>query len=183
MTNCRNSRIIAYNPSDVPPVVQSKHHASMMVFGAVASNSEVMPMHFIEAGLKVNTEEYLKILKEVLIPWIKKNYDPKKVMFIWDSTSAHGSKKVQTFFRTKLPHFVLSDIWPSSLPGLNPCDYWLWGRVEKVSNACPHNKVVSFKTFIKQAFHSIKQESAVKACHSFRSHIQQLIDTEGRHLE
>ena len=74
--SCRNSRIIAYNPSDVPPVMQSKHPTSVMVFGAVASNGKVMPMHFIEMGCKVNTVEYLKVLKEVLIPWTKKNYDP-----------------------------------------------------------------------------------------------------------
>ena len=98
MTNCRNSKIIAYNPSDVPPVVQSKHPASVVVFVAVASDGKVMPVHFIEACLRINTEKYLKILKEVLIPWIK-NYNPKKVIFTYDSVPAHGSKKVQTFLR------------------------------------------------------------------------------------
>ena len=49
MTNCRNSKIIAYNPSNVPPVVQSKHPASVMVFVAVASDGKVMPVYFIEA--------------------------------------------------------------------------------------------------------------------------------------
>ena len=78
MTNRRKSRIIAYNPSDVPPVVQSKHPAFVMVFGAVASDGKVMPAHFIQAGLKVNTEEYPKILKEVLIPWIKKTMIPRR---------------------------------------------------------------------------------------------------------
>ena len=43
MTNRRNSKIIAYNPSDVPPVVQSKHPASVVVFVAVASDGKVMP--------------------------------------------------------------------------------------------------------------------------------------------
>ena len=122
MTNRRNSKIIAYNPSDVPPVVQSKHPASVVVFVAVASDGKVMPVHFIvhfietkssdtlQYCLRVNTEEYLKILKEVLISWIKKNDDPKKVIFTYDFVPAHGSKKVQTFLRTKLPHYVPSDI-------------------------------------------------------------------------
>ena len=93
MTNRRNSKIIAYNPSDVPPAVQSKHPASMVVFVAVASDGKVMPVHFIEAYLRVNTEEYLKILKEVLISWIKKNDDPKKVIFTCDSAPLMGQRK------------------------------------------------------------------------------------------
>ena len=89
-----------------------------MVFGVVASNGKVMPPHFIDAGLKINTAEYLKILKEVLLPWIKKNYDPMKVMFIQDSAPAHGSKTVQKFLKRELPLFVPSTIWPSSSPDL-----------------------------------------------------------------
>ena len=48
--------------------MQSKTPASVMVFAAVASDGKVMPPHFIEAGLKINTAEYLKVLKDVLMP-------------------------------------------------------------------------------------------------------------------
>ena len=47
-----------------------------MVFAAIASDGKVMPPHFIEAGLKINTAEYLKILKNDLMPWIRRNNDP-----------------------------------------------------------------------------------------------------------
>ena len=36
-----------------------------MVFAAVASEGKTMPPHFIEAGLKINRAEFLKILKNV----------------------------------------------------------------------------------------------------------------------
>ena len=58
--------------------MQSKNPASVMVFAAVASDGNVMPPHFIEAGLEINTAEYLKILDEVLLPWIHRNYDATK---------------------------------------------------------------------------------------------------------
>ena len=51
--------------------MQSKNPASVMVFAAVASDGKVMPPHFIDAGLKINTAEYLKILKDVLMPWMR----------------------------------------------------------------------------------------------------------------
>ena len=71
--NKQNTRIIAFDPSEVPPVMQSKNPASVMVFAAVASDGNVMPPHFIEAGVKINTADYLKILKDVLMPWIRRS--------------------------------------------------------------------------------------------------------------
>ena len=61
--NYRNSHVIAYDPSDVPPVFQTKNPASLKVFGAVVSDGRVMNPHFIAAGLKISTKEYLDILK------------------------------------------------------------------------------------------------------------------------
>ena len=84
VANKQNTRIIAFDPSEVPPVMQSKNPASVMVFAAVASDGKVMPPHFIEVGLKINTTEFLKILKDVLMPWIRRNYDPFKVMLVQD---------------------------------------------------------------------------------------------------
>ena len=50
VANRRNSRVIASNPDDVSPVMNSKNPASVMVFGAVASDGRVMPPHFIPPG-------------------------------------------------------------------------------------------------------------------------------------
>ena len=66
-----------------------------------------MPPHFIEAGLKINTLEYLKILEEEKFTlWIKKNYDITEVMFIHESAPAHLSKLVLIFLKRELPLFV-----------------------------------------------------------------------------
>ena len=92
VANKQNTRIIAFDPSEVPPVMQSKNPASVMVFAAVASDGNVMPPHFIEAGVKINTAEYLKILKDVLMPWIRRNYDPSKVMLVQDSARAYSKE-------------------------------------------------------------------------------------------
>ena len=76
--------------------MQSKHPTSDMVFGAAVNNGKLLPLHFIEASLKVTTAEYLKILQIYLTPRIKKNYDPMKVMFTANSATFRGSKTVQT---------------------------------------------------------------------------------------
>ncbi|XP_036361569.1 uncharacterized protein LOC118764672 [Octopus sinensis] len=69
--NRRNSRVIAYNPSDVPFVFETKNLVSVMVFGAVASDGSVMDLHFIESGLKIGTKIYLDILKNSLLLWME----------------------------------------------------------------------------------------------------------------
>ena len=78
VANKQNTQIISFDTSAVPPVMQSKNPASVMVFAAVASDGKVMPPHFIKAGLKINTAEYLKILKDVLMLWIRRSYTPSK---------------------------------------------------------------------------------------------------------
>ena len=40
-----------------------------MVFGVVSSEGHINPPHIFEVGLKVNTKEYLDVLKSVVIPW------------------------------------------------------------------------------------------------------------------
>ena len=121
VANRQNTRVIAFDPSEVPPVMQSINSASVMFFAAVANDGKVMLPHFIEAGLKINTAEYLKILKDVLMPYIRRNYDPFKVMLVEDSAPAHGAKKVQGFLKENLPLMVSKNIWPSSSPDLNVC--------------------------------------------------------------
>ena len=130
VANCQNTRLIACDPSDVRPVMQSKNPASVMVFAAVASDGRVMPPHFIEAGLKINMAEYLNILNDVLLSWIHRYYNATKVMLVQNSVPAHGAKQVQTYLKENLPLFVPKDIWPSSSPDLNVCDYWLLSVIE-----------------------------------------------------
>ncbi|KAF2352619.1 hypothetical protein FHG87_016621 [Trinorchestia longiramus] len=183
VANRRNTRVVAYDPSEVPPVMQSKNPASVMVFAAVASDGKVMPPHFIEAGLKINTAEYLKILKDVLMPWIRRNYDPFKVMLVQDSAPAHGAKKVQDFLKENLPLMVPKAIWPSSSPDLNVCDYWLFGVIEEKSNVTSHPSVNSLKSAIRRAFRNLDPEDVKRSCSRFRSRISQIIDAKGSHIE
>ena len=64
-----------------------------------------MEKYIIETGMKINTEECLNILEEVLLLWIK-NYCPIKFIFIKDSASAHAwVKTVHTFFMIEY-HFL-----------------------------------------------------------------------------
>ena len=128
--------------------MQSKNSASIMVFGGIASDDNVVPPHFIEVGLKINIVQYMKILKRVVLLWIIENYDPKHVMFVQDSIPAHKGKTVPEFLKIQLLLFVRKDVWPSSSLYLNPCDYWLWRELKKMSINKPYNTVELLKSDI-----------------------------------
>ena len=44
VANRRNCGVIALNPSEVPPIMQSKNPASIMVFRGIASGGNVSPL-------------------------------------------------------------------------------------------------------------------------------------------
>ena len=60
---------IATNNRDVPRVMETKFPATVMVFGVVLSEGQIIPPHIFEVGLKVNTKVYLDVLKSLVIPW------------------------------------------------------------------------------------------------------------------
>ena len=87
--NHKNSHVIAYDPSDIPPMFQIKNHASLMLFSTMASDGSITKPHFIVAGLKIGTKEYLDILKTSLLWWMEQNFGLDNVVLIQDSGSSH----------------------------------------------------------------------------------------------
>ena len=183
VANCQNMRVIACDPSDVCPVRQSKNPAFVMVFTAVASEGRVMPPHFIKAGLKIHTAESLDILNDVLLPWIRRCYDATKVMLVQDSAPVHGAKQVQTYLKENVPLFVLKDIWPSSSPDLNVCNYWLFSVIERKSNVNPYCNVNSLKACIRRAFQNLDADEVKRNCSKFWQRISKIIVAKGDHIE
>ena len=61
-----------------------------MVFVTVVIDGRVTPPHFIEAGIRINTTVYLKILMEIRMARLRKKNDHKRVIVVHDSVPALG---------------------------------------------------------------------------------------------
>jgi hypothetical protein len=48
----------------------TKFFASLMVLNVVSNEGGVVPRYIFSKGLKVSTEEYLKVPKQVVRPWM-----------------------------------------------------------------------------------------------------------------
>ena len=98
----RNSRVIHTNLLWRPTCVSNEESASLIVFGATASNRRVMNLHFIAVTLKIGTKEYLDILKTSLLLWMKQKFGLDNVVLIQDSVPTHSSKATQVFLGKKV---------------------------------------------------------------------------------
>ena len=58
---------IATNNRDMPRVMKTKFPATVVVFGVVSSEGQIMPPNIFKVGLKVNSKVYLDVRKSVLI--------------------------------------------------------------------------------------------------------------------
>ena len=181
-SNRRNSREIAKSCEDVPVGMESKHFASVVFFFCSCEQRQDYASPFHQSWEQINTSEYAKILKEVLMPWsknitiIRELYSPKTWRLLIDL-------KPYRICLWEGCLFVPKDVWLSSSPDLNPYDYWLWGQVEKVSNKDLYSSIVSLKSAFKEGFRPVDRGDAVNACKSFRRRIQLVIGAGGSHIK
>jgi len=182
-TNRRNDRWICLDPDEVHPVMKTKKPASVMVMAVISSEGHVMPPHFFKAGENVNTDVYLKVLTEVVVPWMDEVADGRPYTFQQDSAPAHKAKKVQDFLAINTPDFWPPDFWPANSPDLNPCDFYLWGRVEGLACRIFHSSVSALKGSVVRAMTNLDPREVARAVQSFRRRVGAVISKEGRHYE
>ena len=128
--------------------MKTKFPATVMVFSVVSSEGHIMPPHIFEVGLKVNTNVYLDVLKNVVIPWCNKGpvVDPG----CGSRTRRQGTspKRPRLGFRRSA-----TTLYPSltTLPSsdLNPLDYFAWSYVENI-NMTSHNTKASLIAAIRR---------------------------------
>ena len=75
----------------------------------------------------MNTEEYPKVMKDVIKPWMDRVANGRPYVFQQDSAPDHASKKTQAWLIQNLPHHWSPDVWPPNSPDLNPLAYFVWG--------------------------------------------------------
>ncbi len=66
--NSQNGRFLAKCSAEVPPINSTKHLAGAMMLGIIASEGKVMLPYWFPAGLKVTTEVYVEVLKNMVKP-------------------------------------------------------------------------------------------------------------------
>ena len=72
----------------------------VMVWAAISSFMK-SPLIFVEVGVKMNSNNYKKLLSREFLPWYHSKFGKKKFTFMQDSAPAHRSKIVQEWCSAK----------------------------------------------------------------------------------
>lgn len=186
----RNTRFLGpASPADarkLPPgdrfVYKTKHPASVMMLGVVASDGKRMPAVFIPNGTSVTSAVYIDLLKTKVIPWLWENYPDGQFVFQQDGAPAHTSRVTQAFLQSEIP-FWPAGLWPPSSPDLNPLDYGIWTHVEARACARSHANVESLKCSIASAWTEMSSDFVQRVCKDFRRRLRRCIDAGGNIFE
>ncbi len=121
--NARNDRYLAFSRDEVPAINQTKHPASAMMLGVVASDGKRMPPFWFTHGLRVGAKEYLEVLETVVEPWLDQQNPEGNYCWQQDGAPGHKARMVQQWCKENLADFWPANFWPPSSPDAAPLDY------------------------------------------------------------
>ena len=168
-SKCKSGRFNAWGHSSIHQT--TFRMATVMVFGVVSSEGDIMPPHIFEVGLKVNIKVYLDVLKSVVIPWCNQVASGRPWVWQQDLVLAHKSKETQVWLQKECYDFVPFSHWPPSSPDLNLLDYFVWSYVENITNMTSHNTKARLITTIHWVFAELPPALVEKVCSQFRIRI------------
>lgn len=183
--NRRNDRYISQSPGDVDEGVKfsakTKNPPGVMLFGVVASNGKKAPPVFFDE--KVNSEVYVRALRDVLLPWVHREFPDGNVVFQQDSAPAHTARNTTEFLNSSNVEFWPRDMWPPNSPDANPLDYGIWAQIERRVNAKAHSSAQTLRATIRREWVHLDELFVRRTCRAFRSRLEAIVAADGGHFE
>ncbi|RCN34321.1 hypothetical protein ANCCAN_19840 [Ancylostoma caninum] len=92
-----------------------------MVFAGITADGKT-PLIFVPEGIKINSSNYLAILKDEFHPWAQRHFRGRHFVFQKDGARSHKAGIVQEWCRQNMPEFISFEEWPPNSPDLDPMD-------------------------------------------------------------
>ena len=101
----------------------------VMVSGIMGACDIAPSSHFVEPGLKLNAEEWIKVMDEYIVPNYTALMEPGgKFLLILDNAPSHASRLACEHYSTVLHCTV--EFQPPCSPDLSPLDFSLWNELK-----------------------------------------------------
>lgn len=163
---------------------RQQHAKGAMFLGVVASDGRVAPPIWVPAGVKINSAEYIRMLQDHVLPWIRHNFAPGTFVFQQDGAPAHTAVATQEFLRRELGEdFWDATTWPPSSPDCSPLDYFVWNNVARVACLTTYATVETLQVAVSAAWSAQGPAVIRGACTKFRSRIEAVYAAEGGYIE
>lgn len=187
--NRQNDRVYGARKKDIP-VARLYHESSRfskkIMVSAGVSWSGKTDIYFIDTKTtKVDSERYIKLLDEGLLPDCRKLYPNDDFIFQQDGATSHTSRATQSYLEHSTPTFIKKDEWPPQSPDCNPMDYSIWDSLsEKVYRGrnTPFTED-ALKETIKRKWREITRTEVQKTIFSWKKRLHAVYEESGGHID
>ncbi|QQP40579.1 Putative transposable element [Caligus rogercresseyi] len=181
--NRRNDRYLTFGEvdEDVRTMSTTKHPASVMSLGFVASNGKAMPLIWFPTDYRLNAVDYVKILQEKFLPWVQESFPDNNVVLQQDGAPAHTAKVTQSSWGSTCSFGPRRCAPPE--PDANPLDYSFWVQVESKACTVRHPNVEALKTAVNEEWNRMTTDYIKRTCSTFRKRIEAIIAANGGYIE
>lgn len=168
----------------------STSRTRVTVWCAVSAVGLIGPFFF---DGNVNSDAYCKMLAEEFIPVAQGLGATDDWWFMQDGATCHRTsaafKILDEHFHGRVigldyePRFGCGIEWPPNSPDLNPCDYYLWGKLkDKVYRTKPRT-LEQLKEKIIEESRQLTAEELKRAIENFPERLEATAEAVGQHIE
>ena len=152
--------------------------------GRVHSNSNSSTIFFEDT---VNGDRYLALLRDHVVPYLRKKRLLSKVTYQQDGAPPHIKKCVTDFLRQHFGTRVISRLfdnpWPPRSPDLTPADFWFGGSLKRRVYRRSPASLEELEQFITEEMLSISSDELQRSCQSVLSRLEILKNHGGGHID
>ncbi|GFX54969.1 uncharacterized protein TNCV_3318861 [Trichonephila clavipes] len=136
----------------------------------------------------VNTQRYLTLLRETVVPCVIQRGQISNVKFMQDGSTSHTANPViafliQTFGEDRIVSRRRRYTWLPRSPDLTPADFWLWGYLKSRVYLSGPSSLLELKDAIHSEVSSIHPDMLHSAVAGFVTRLECLLPCGGGHAE
>ena len=153
-----------------------KHPESVMVWGCFSYYGSGR-LSIIPKGTTVNSQRYLEILQNSMLPSVRDLFKGQEYIFQDDGAPCHRAKVVKAWLKDRKVRTM--EDWPGQSPDINPIEN-LWNIMKKLVNKCkPTSRIKLIEAVIQSWNHVVSRETLENLVESMPRRIAAVIDAKG----
>ena len=174
-------------PKDARTVERAQKPEGVMVWGAIGYNFKSR-LYFVPAGLKVNTQVYLRLMRmferEVKAKFGYSDATGWRRMWIYqqDGAPSHTSNITQRWLMEHFPDVITRDQWPAASPDINPIEL-IWGILKPRVNAEAHPSVQSLEQALVREWNLLSQDEINRTIDGWIGRLDAMLAAGGGRFE
>ncbi|KAI8436319.1 hypothetical protein MSG28_004358 [Choristoneura fumiferana] len=139
--------------------------------------SSMGPGELVEIGGRMNSERYLEVLKDVMLPSVRVAYPEGQIYLVHDNSSVHKSKIVKDWLNSQKDITVFE--WPAKSPDLNPIEN-LWGQMVLNWDSSEIRSKKNLDNEVNKTWELLRNsDTCFNMVSSMKTRLQEVIDSEG----